>query len=197
MSGAPIGRDERSRPAPLATGVLAIRVLLASLSMLFAASLMGYLAVRGRAETWPPPGMPAFPRGLWLSTVLMVVSSLTVQWAKRAARRDHQPTLRAGLLLTLALGLAFLTSQTVNWFALMAQAFTPDLNLYAFTFYLLTVLHAVHVVGGLIPLGIVTARAWRGSYSAEFHPGVDYIATYWHFLDVVWLVLFAVLSLAG
>jgi cytochrome c oxidase subunit 3 len=53
------------------------------------------------------------------------------------------------------------------------------------------------VVGGLVPLGLVTARAWRGGYTAGFHPGVEYTAMYWHFLDVVWLVLFAVLYLGS
>jgi heme/copper-type cytochrome/quinol oxidase subunit 3 len=187
----------RTAPVELATGKLGMRLLIASLAVLFAASITGYIVVRTRAEVWPPEGMPALPAGLWLSTVLIVVSSLTMMWAVAGIRRDRQRPLRLGLLLTLLLGLSFLASQTVNWFGLVAADVRPGANLYAFTFYLLTWLHALHVVGGLVPLGLVTARAWRGGYSAGFHPGVEYTAMYWHFLDVVWLVLFTVLYLGS
>jgi cytochrome c oxidase subunit 3 len=191
----PLSDDVRSRPVPLETGRLGMRVLLLSLSMLFAASLAGMLVVRSRAEVWPPSGMPALPGGLWISTLLIVASSATIAWALKGIGRGHTRALRQGLATTLVLGLAFLASQTVNWFVLIAENVTPRLNLFAFSFYLLTVLHALHVVGGLVPLAVVTLRAWRGAYSAEAHAGVGYVATYWHFLDVVWLILFAALFL--
>ena len=101
------------------------------------------------------------------------------------------------MLLTTMLGVAFLASQTVNWFALVAAKLTAKTNLYGFTFYMLTGLHAAHVVGGVIPLGVVTVRAWRGRYSSSFHPGVRYCGIYWHFLAAVWLVLFIMLVVAG
>lgn len=196
MSGAARLPDPlRSQPAPLATGKLGMRLLLAALGMLFAASITGYLVTRSNAPQWPPPGVPALPATLWVSTLLIVASSATVAWALAGIRRDRPATLRLALLLTVLLGVAFLISQSFNWFALVAANFTPKVNLFGFLFYLLTVLHAAHVVGGLIPLAVVTSRAWRGGYSAGFHPGVTYCAMYWHFLDVVWLVLFAVLML--
>jgi heme/copper-type cytochrome/quinol oxidase subunit 3 len=64
-----------------------------------------------------------------------------------------------------------------------------------FTFYLLTGLHALHVIGGMVLLGAVTAKAFAGRYSATYHPGVTYAAMYWHFLDVVWLVMFVLIFL--
>ena len=70
-------------------------------------------------------------------------------------------------------------------------------NLYGFLFYLLTGLHALHVVGGLVPLAVTTARAWQGKYTAVAHAGVEHVALYWHFLDVIWLVLFGVLVLTS
>lgn len=190
-------RPPRSEAAPLVTGRLGMRLLLLSLGMLFAATLAGYFWVRSSAEVWPPPGMPALPAGLWLSTALIAVSSATVQWALAGARRGAQGSLRSGLLLTTLLGLGFLASQTVSWFTLVASSFTPRINLYAFTFFLLTALHAAHVIGGLAPLAAVTIRAWQGRYGANAHAGVEYVATYWHFLGAVWLVLFVVLFLAG
>jgi cytochrome c oxidase subunit III len=189
--------DPRSEPAPLATGRLGMRLLLLALGVLFAATLSGYLAIRGRAETWPPPGVPELPASLWISTVLIVASSFSVQWAVRGIRRGLQGPLRLGLALTAVLGVAFLVSQTVNWFSLVAINFTAKTNLYGFLFYLLTALHAVHVLGGLVPLGGVTACAHNGRYTAERHNPVEYIAMYWHFLAAVWLVLFAVLLITS
>jgi cytochrome c oxidase subunit 3 len=191
----PAPEDVRSRPVPLDTGRLGMRILLLSLSMLFAASLAGMVVVRSHAAAWPPAGTPSLPGGLWLSTLLILASSATIAWALRGIGRGDAAVLKIGLGATLLLGVGFLISQTFNWFVLVAENVTPRLNLFAFTFYLLTVLHALHVVGGLVPLGVVTGRAWRGVYSSDFHPGVRYVATYWHFLDVIWLVLFTVLFL--
>jgi cytochrome c oxidase subunit 3 len=189
--------DSRREAAPLASGRLGMRLLLLALGVLFAATLSGYLAIRGRAEVWPPPGVPRLPASLWISTALIVASSFSVQWALRSIRRGMQGPLRLGLALTALLGVAFLVSQTVNWFGLVAANFTARTNLYGFLFYLLTALHAIHVLGGLIPLGGVTACAYSGRYSAERHNAVEYMAMYWHFLDGVWLVLFAVLLLTS
>ncbi len=189
----PTRGDGRDRPAPIETGRFGMRLLVAALSMLFAASLVAYLLIRSRAQAWPPAGMPHLPGTLWISTLILLASSVTMQAAVRAARAGRAAALRADMLVTTLLGIAFLASQTLNWFALVAENLTAKTNLYGFTFYVLTGLHAAHVIGGLIPLAVVTARASRGRYSREFHPGVEYCAIYWHFLDVVWVVMFAIL----
>ncbi len=188
------GRDEA---VPIETGRLGMRLLVLALSMLFGASILAYAVIRSRAAVWPPAGMPRLPDTLWVSTLVILASSVTMESARRAARAGRGRGLRTGMLLTTLLGVLFLASQTLNWFALVAAHLTAKANLYGFTFYILTGLHAAHVVGGLIPLAVVTARAFRGRYSAEFHPGVEYCAIYWHFLDVVWVVMFAVLMLSS
>ncbi len=195
--GAGGGRDAREGQVPLATGRMGMLVLLGSLTMLFGAGITGYLVIRARAEVWPPPEVPALPGGLWLSTVLILLSSATLYWAVDGIRHDDRRALRLGLIATAGLGLAFLVSQSVSWFALVAAEGRPQASLYAFTFFVLTVLHALHVVGGLVPLGVLTARAWRGAYTREVHAGVEYTAMYWHYLDAVWLGLFAVLQLGS
>lgn len=188
-------------PAPRAqsssTARMGMRLLLASLSMLFGASLMGYLVSRSRAAVWPPPGVPSLPAGLWFSTVLILAGSFTVYLALDGIRHGRARAARIGLVLTLVLGLAFLASQTVNWFALVAAHFTMRTTLYGFMFYLLTGLHAAHVVGGLIPLGLTAVRARQGRYTAESHAGIEYVSMYWHFLAVVWLILFGALLLTS
>ncbi|MFH0982206.1 MAG: cytochrome c oxidase subunit 3 [Planctomycetota bacterium] len=74
-------------------------------------------------------------------------------------------------------------------------AATASTGMYMFSFYLLTGLHGAHVIGGLVPLTVVTTKAFRGRYTRDYYPGVKYVAMYWHFLDVVWLVMFVVIFL--
>jgi cytochrome c oxidase subunit III len=194
MTGPDAPPGDRAAPAALGTGRMGMKVLVLALSMLFGASLIGYMVVRLRAPAWPPPGMPRLPDALWLSTAIIVISSFTMHSAVRAARHDRQASLRTAMLLTTFLGMLFLLSQTVNWFSLAAASLTAGTNLYGFTFYVLTGLHAAHVIGGVIPLTVVTVRSWQGRYSAAFHPGVEYCAIYWHFLAVVWVVMFTLLK---
>ena len=191
LSDIPAPPERGGQPYDL--GSLGMAILLLSLSMLFAASIVGYLVTRGRALEWPPPGTPPLPKGLWLSTGIILVCSVAVQSAVRGARRGRQGTLEGALMVTAILGLAFLVSQWLNWSVLIQRNFTVRSGLMAFLFYFLTGLHAAHVIGGLIALGIVTAKAFKGEYSSVYYPGVKYLATYWHFLDFIWLILFGVL----
>lgn len=178
-------------------GVMGMALFIASLSVLFAASMVGYLVVRIRADAWPPPGMPRLPAGLWLSTLILLASSVTMHWALRGAKSNCRKSLKAGISITALLGLAFLISQTINWWALVSAELTASVNLYGFTFFILTGLHAIHVIGGLIPMGVVTRRAFLGRYSSTNYAGVLYCAMYWHFLDVVWVVMFVLMVVAA
>lgn len=190
-TGDPRARKESDLPE--GAGIIGMRLFLGSLAVLFVASILGYVLTRSRAETWPPPGVPDLPSGLWFSTAVIVACSGTIHLALRAVRMGERTACSRWLAATLGLGLLFLGAQAVNWFGLAAAEFTPKTNLYAFLFYMLTGLHAAHVVGGLVPLGIVTGKSLAGRYGSGWHPGVTYMAMYWHFLDVVWLVLFVVL----
>jgi cytochrome c oxidase subunit 3 len=174
-------------------------VFLASLGMIFLATLAGYAYVRLAAPEWPPAGAPPLPASLWLSTALLVLSSGTIHATVAGARAGAQGRVRAGLLATLVLGLAFLGSQALCWQALAARMPPTTATQYSFTFYMLTALHAVHVLGGLGPLLVATARGWLGRYgqAPEEHTGLTLVAMYWHFLDVVWVALFGVLYLIG
>jgi cytochrome c oxidase subunit 3 len=203
---APAGSDSPSQEtgaAPAVTGrtaspgagTMGMWLLILSLSILFAASIGGYLVVRSRAEAWPPPGMPALPSGLWVSTIVILISSGTIQAALVSARRNLYGLLIGAMLVTTLLGLVFLASQAVNWAWLISIRATAATGLYMFTFYLLTGLHAAHVMGGLVLLTTVTVKSFRGRYTAAYHPGVKYAAMYWHFLDVVWVVMFVLLFL--
>ena len=189
----PEGSRTRSPSSP---GTLGMWLFLLSLAILFAASITAYLIVRVRAEVWQPVNMPDPPPWLWFSTAVILVSSGTIHWGLAGIRRSLHGRLIGAMLATTLLGLVFLVSQAINWAWLIAiNATTSTAGLYIFTFYVLTGLHAVHVIGGLALLTVVTARSFAGRYSADHHPGVKYAVMYWHFLAAVWLVLFTLIFL--
>jgi len=176
-------------------GRLGMRLFLLSLSVLFLASIAGYWVVHSRTDEWIPTGIPRVVAGFWISTFLILISSVTIESALRSARRNQQSSLRGFLTATFALGIAFLVSQILNWSRLLSLGVTDRPGLYAFTLFVLTGLHAAHVLGGLIQLSIISVKALRGAYSAESHAGVLYGRMYWHFLAVIWTVMFIVLFL--
>lgn len=170
-------------------------LLIASLTMLFGAALVGYLVIRMRTPEWPPPGTPALPVGLWVSTALLVLLSGLLVVAERAVRGGRLETLNRMLAASLLLGVAFVVSQVSSWIRMAADTVTPEQSLLVWGFYTLTFLHAVHVLAGLVPLTLVTLRARRGLYTPTHHEGVDFVAMYWHFLLATWVVIFIVLHL--
>ena len=174
-------------------GVLGMWVFLATLAVLFLAAIVGYLVVRLKATDWPPPGMPRLPAGLTVATLLLLAASVTIHFALRAIRVGQRAASTRWLVATLLLGVVFLGVQVWNWWGLIRLHLTAASNLYAFTFFMLTGLHAAHVIGGIALLAVVLTRCLRGRYGSGHHAGVTYAAMYVHFLDAIWLLLFAVM----
>ncbi len=170
---------------------LGMRLFLASLGMLFGGALVGYLVIRLRAPEWPAAALPA---GLWISTALVLLLSGVLVMAERAIRAGGARGLTRLLALALGLAIAFLAAQLGNWMQMAADNTLPQQSLAAFGFWILTVLHAVHVLLGLVPLVFVLVRAAGGRYTAADHEGVNLLAMYWHFLAVTWLAILAVLN---
>lgn len=174
-------------------GRLGMRLFLASLGMLFGAGLLGHLVIRLRQPVWPPDGAPPLPAGLWVSTVLLVVTSVSVWQAERAAHDDRTKALQRWLMTTLALGVAFVAMQIMNWRAMATAVAATGQDLFTFTYWMLTVLHGLHVVGGLVPLVVASVRAGGGRYGSLNTVPIHNIALYWHFLGVTWLGILIVL----
>lgn len=173
-------------------------IFIASLAMIFAASILAVMVVRFDDDgVWPPAGMPALPVTLLWSTIVLLASSATQVLASRAASRGDVRGLRRWMIITLALAIAFLGMQGWAWSDLVDRGLDFSQHLYAWTFYFLTGLHAIHVIGGVIPMCFVTARAVRLGYTREDHRGVAYVAMYWHFLDVAWIILYLTLLWAA
>lgn len=177
-------------------GVFGMWVFIAVVAMIFLACILGYLVVRfdqPPGREWMPTGTPPLPGALLLSTALLAVSSWTVQLAVGAARAGRQAQLVHALGATLALAVLFLVVQTLAWNELWRAQATIESGLYAWTFYVLTGTHALHVVGGLPPLALAFRHAREGRYTSADHVGVVLCAMYWHALDAIWVVLYATL----
>jgi len=187
-------QQQQTGPVVEGAGRLGTWLLIASLSMLFGAALVGYLVIRMRASEWPPPGSPSLPIGVWISTALLVALSGLLVQAERAIRSGRVATAVRMLTVSDLLAAAFLASQVGCWMRMAEDSMLPQQSLLVWGFYTLTFLHAVHVLAGLVPLILVTIRARRGRYSAADHDGVHFVAMYWHFLLVTWIAILAVLS---
>jgi cytochrome c oxidase subunit 3 len=186
--------DDRAREA---AGHLGIWVFIASLVMLFGATVTGFIVIRNTDLAWPED-LPALPAVLWVSTLVLIVSSITMQAALNGIRRGDVGRLGLGLVATLSLGTVFLLLQAWSWWTWRASllASTTDDEAQAFAlsaFYVLTGVHGLHVIGGLVALTVVGILALRGVYTSTRHVGVASCTVYWHFLGVVWLFLFPTL----
>ncbi len=185
----------RTGPAhqlPPGTGALGLAIFLGSLGTLFAGSLAAFWVVRGRAESWAED-LPALPQGLWISTAVLGLLSWVAQRSVNQLRVGNRPETQKLLLATVALALVFVVVQGLNWQALIRNQLPPTSgSLYAFTFYLLTGLHALHVLGGVVYSGLVCRRIRKGSTPGEGE-AVANQANYWHFLGVVWVFLLVTL----
>jgi heme/copper-type cytochrome/quinol oxidase subunit 3 len=186
-------RPDGERRAPeQPPSTLGLWVFLASLSMLFAASIVGFVVIRLRAESWPPPGAPGLPFSLWISTALAVGCSVATQKALVAIRGGDAVRLNRWLLGAMGCALLFLASQSWGWWVILGQE-SFRTHLYGFAFIMITGLHGAHVLGGLLTLLVVWILALRDKYSWAHYHGVRNAAIYWHYLTVVWLILFGLL----
>jgi cytochrome c oxidase subunit 3 len=161
------------------TARVGMAIFLGALAMMFAALLLAYAIVRAQAPAWPPAGTPPLPRGvLACNTLLLVAASVALH------RR------RVGVAL--ALGAAFLVAQALVWRGLAAAGLGPASGIYGSVFFALSGFHALHVLGGLVALAAVWARARRaaGGGPDAAAPALRLVATYWDFVLVVWLVLY-------
>ncbi len=175
-------------------GVFGMLAFIASLAMIFAATILGVVVVRLEdGGTWPPPGLPGLPALLGWSTLILLASSGTMWLAQRAAAVADAPRLSRWMTTTFVLAIAFLALQAWAWWQLIAASVGIADHLYAWTIYVLTALHAGHVLGGIGPMAVVVHHARQHRYTVENHRGVTYVGLYWHFLDAAWLGLYATL----
>jgi cytochrome c oxidase subunit 3 len=133
---------------------------------------------------------PVFVAGV--NTAILVTSSFTMHWALQSIKRGQRNAFLAGMVLTFLMGLAFLLTQIVEY---LNVGFNTSAGAFASVFFGLTGLHGAHVAVGLTLLGIVIVRGFRGHYSPEHHHGVELPGIYWHFVDIMWIVVYTTVYL--
>jgi len=179
--------DVRGDSAPAKIG---LGVFLAVVGSLFALFISAY-SMRMNMADWR--ALPV-PRLLWFNTGVLVLSSIALQWAHVAARRDDMDGVIVGLGAGAAFAVTFLVGQLLAWRQLNAAGYFLASNPANSFFYLITAVHGLHLMGGLVALGRTTAKVWRGSEMSAVRLSVELCAIYWHFLLLIWLVLFGLLT---
>ncbi|MCZ6820372.1 MAG: cytochrome c oxidase subunit 3 [Calditrichaeota bacterium] len=180
---------------PESWGKLGMWVFLAGDAMSFGALLAGYGAIRAGSIDWP---IPQEVLGIQLTafmTFLLICSSLTMVKGLSAIKHGDSKGLVRFMLVTALSGLIFLGLQAYEWTHLIQQGLTLTGNpygsyLFGTTFYLITGFHGAHVTVGVIYLTIIAVRGMKGKYSAENANGVEIAGLYWHFVDLVWILVF-------
>jgi cytochrome c oxidase subunit 3 len=130
------------------------------------------------------------PKISWFSTAVILLSSVSMQFALHAARQGRLAGLRSGLLFTFALGWLFLAFQLISWSVIKGQI---DMNLFSGLFYLFTGLHGLHLLGGLVFLAYLLYSAMRTAERVENLLPFEMGTLYWHFLGALWVALFALM----
>jgi len=178
---------------------LGLLLLLASISVFFATGLVGYAVIRLSVQgtAW---SIGDFPVSLLISTVCMIAVSSSIYQAAGAIRKERQTQLMRWLTIAIICAFAFVVFQTrgIHFLALMMDLSVGNQRTYvsASLFAIITVFHIFHVLGGLIALALIYLKAKRGEYDHEKHFSIDLCASYWRFLDVVWIIILATFVLA-
>jgi cytochrome c oxidase subunit III len=166
-------------------------VFLLSESIIFVSFFVTYALLRWKQPNWFPPGVSGLdiPRAA-INTAILISSSVVIYFAERALDRHKLIKFRRLWLITAVLGLIFLIGQAIEW---RNMPFGLDAGLAGATFYLLTGFHGLHVLTGVILLLYMYLRSLiPGNYNAG-HQGVSAVSLFWHFVDVIWIVLFVLL----
>ena len=174
-------------------GLFGFTVFLLSESMVFASFFLAYFALRLTTPHWLPAGVPGLEVATpTINTVVLVSSSFVIYFAERALKRHKLGTFRLLWLLTSAMGLYFLVGQAIEWRGLPFKVTT---GLFGATFYLLTGFHGLHVLSGVVLQLIMFGRSFLPGNYDRTHFGVSATSLFWHFVDVIWLLLFSLLYL--
>ena len=177
------------RPQLLAVGVM---IWLGSEFMFFSGLFAAFFTIRAHATVWPPPGTKLDTYQALIFTFVLLASSPTMQLAVWAQERGERVKARAWLVVSFLLGLAFIANQAYEWKTL---PFRPHTNAYGSLFYIMSGLHGLHVILGLVAMIFLMIRISGPKGDAGETPVFQAVSYYWHFVDIVWIGLFSALFL--
>ena len=168
-------------------------IFLLSESVIFLAFFAGYAVLKLSSPVWLPAGVEGLEvRSPLINTIILVSSSFVAYFAERQLQRGSLWGFRALWLLTMAMGAYFVVGQALEWRGL---AFSLHAGVFGGTFYLLTGFHGLHVITGILLMALMLARSFRPGNYENGEAGVTSVSLFWHFVDVIWIILFALLYL--
>jgi heme/copper-type cytochrome/quinol oxidase subunit 3 len=188
--------NEPRRPALLTEPHrLGMLLFIGSEAAFFAILISSYIYFQA-GFTAGPNATNSLNRGLTgIYTIFLLASSVTMWLAGRSLERDRQRTGSLWLVATVVLGGIFLFGQVREYIALYSEDITISRNIFGSTFFTLTGFHGLHVFGGLVAIAILTGLAFAGDFRGGHANAVEVVSLYWHFVDVVWIVLFSLIYL--
>jgi len=173
------------------SGKLGMWVFLASEVMLFGAFISSYIVLRMGSPNFGVPPEEIMGRPLaTLNTFILITSSVTMVLALAAIQRDNKNRFVGYLSMTLLLGLGFLIIKSFEYQHKIHEGLTISSSLFGSFYYTMTGLHALHIIGGMIFIFYILVRGLRGGFSSQHHERVEYAGLYWHFVDLVWVIIF-------
>ena len=183
------------------TALLGMLLFIGSELMFFAGLFGAYFNTRatalGLGQPWPPAGLEdVIEPGIVpiTATVILVASSFVMQWGVWRIRKGDRKGMNRALALTLVMGLIFLGMQAWDYLTLVTEhGFGINSGIYGSLFFTMTGFHGAHVFGGVVGIAVILLRGLSGQFSAKHHIAVEAVSAYWHFVDIVWIALFATL----
>ena len=194
----PLENYGHDRRGGISNPILGMLLFITSEVMFYAGLFAAYFNSRASASVWPPDQFADTLKILPFvgpATVLLILSSFTCQMAVWAIRRGDRTRFLRAMSVTVVLGITFLLMQAADYYLLGSEGLTLSSGVFGTTYYTLTGFHGAHVFGGVVMLAVVLYRGSAGQFSARHHDAVEAASLYWHFVDVVWILLFSVLYL--
>jgi cytochrome c oxidase subunit III len=182
----------------MSRGMAGMVFFIASEVMLFGGLFAAYFFVRQQAATWPPAGVEETVSRSFgaILTVILISSSVLAHIGILGIKRGNRAQFKFGLIAAFVLGSIFIGGQIYEWFDLMDHGLTATSGVYGSTFYIITGFHGAHVIAGLAMIAVVIVRAFWNDFTATRHLFADAAVMYWHFVDVIWVFVFAILYLS-
>lgn len=182
----------------ISNGKIAMWLFLGSEVMFFTGLIGAYIVLRFGAGTWADPTSPDYPLNIPLTaanTFLLICSSVSLVWGLQGYQLNRIRQGNLGLLLTTIFGAVFVGVQAYEYYELWHHNMRPDSDLFGSCFYAMTGFHGLHVFVGVVAMAVLTVFGYLGKFDSHHYAAVENTGLYWHFVDLVWIILFAIVYL--
>lgn len=181
----------------ISNGKIIMWLFLGSEVMFFTGLIGAYIVLRFGQDQWPAPDQTLNVPLTAVNTFFLICSSVTLVWALQSYQKDQPGKGTLGLLATTLIGSGFVGIQVYEYNELYNSGMRPDANLFGSCFYVMTGFHGLHVAAGVLALAVLTVMGLCGRFGPKYaqHAPIELTGLYWHFVDFVWIILFAIVYL--